>query len=290
MPDTALGRDVRGALFMLLSCACIVTSVSMIKILAEDLPEPVIVLFRFLIALLFCAPALWRGGAALLRTRRLGGHLLRSACGFAGFACFVYATGRMPLADVMVLGFTQPLWAAMIAALVFGERLGALRAAALAAGFAGALLVLKPGFAATPLLPALAALGNAVLTAVAMTTVKRLSATEPSDRIATMFLLVGTVLAAPGAALAWAMPPLASLPWLLAIGALAWLSQIGLTRGYALGRFSAMAAMDFARLPLAVAIGILVFAEWPDRFAVLGMALIAAASTTIVLWRARPGS
>jgi len=286
---TARGRDVRGAMFMLLNAACLVAGVAIIRVLGRDLPEPVIVLFRFLFALAFFAPSILRGGGGLLATRRPGAHALRAACGYAGFVAFVYAAQRMPLADVMALGFTQPLWAAAIGMLAFGERFSVARALALLAGFAGALLVLRPGFAHAPLLPALAALANALLTCIAMMTVKRLSATEPAGRIAALFLLVGTLLSVPGAWAAWTTPAPAALPWLVLLGALAWIGQVALSRGYALGRFSTMAAMDFARLPAALAIGWIAFAEAPDGPAVAGMALIGVASTAIVLWRSAPG-
>jgi drug/metabolite transporter (DMT)-like permease len=286
---TARGRDIRGAMFMLLNAACLVAGVALIRVLGRDLPEPVIVLFRFLFALAFFAPSILRGGGELLATRRPGAHALRAACGYAGFVAFVYAAQRMPLADVMALGFTQPLWAAAIGMLAFGERFSAARALALLAGFAGAMLVLRPGFAHAPLLPALAALANALLTCIAMMTVKRLSATEPAGRIAALFLLVGTLLSAPGAWVAWTTPAPAALPWLVVLGALAWIGQVSLSRGYALGRFSTMAAMDFARLPAALAIGWVAFAEAPDGLAVAGMALIGVASTAIVLWRSAPG-
>ena len=286
---TARGRDIRGAMFMLLNAACLVAGVALIRVLGRDLPEPVIVLFRFLFALAFFAPSILRGGGELLATRRPGAHALRAACGYAGFVAFVYAAQRMPLADVMALGFTQPLWAAAIGMLAFGERFSAARALALLAGFAGAMLVLRPGFAHAPLLPALAALANALLTCIAMMTVKRLSATEPAGRIAALFLLVGTLLSAPGAWVAWTTPAPAALPWLVVLGALAWIGQVSLSRGYALGRFSTMAAMDFARLPAALAIGWIAFAEAPYGLAVAGMALIGVASTAIVLWRSAPG-
>lgn len=286
---TARGRDIRGAMFMLLNAACLVAGVAIIRVLGRELPEPVIVLFRFLFALAFFAPSMLRGGGGLLATRRPGAHALRAACGYAGFVAFVYAAQRMPLADVMALGFTQPLWAAAIGMLAFGERFSAARALALLAGFAGAMLVLRPGFAHAPLLPALAALANALLTCIAMMTVKRLSATEPAGRIAALFLLVGTLLSVPGAWAAWTTPAPAALPWLVVLGALAWIGQVALSRGYALGRFSTMAAMDFARLPAALAIGWVAFAEAPDRLAVAGMALIGVASTAIVLWRSAPG-
>ncbi|MFM8679243.1 MAG: DMT family transporter [Alphaproteobacteria bacterium] len=286
--DTARRRDIGGAAFMLLNAGCLVVGVAIIRMLARDLSEPVIVLFRFLFALAFFAPSILRGGGRLLATRRLGAHALRAACGYAGFVAFVFAAGRMPLADVMALGFTQPLWAAALGMLAFGERFSMARALALAAGFAGAMLVLRPGFAHAPLLPALAALANALLTCIAMMTVKRLSDTEPPERIAALFLLVGTVLSVPGAWSAWTTPAPGALPWLVALGALAWVGQVALSRGYALGRFSTMAAMDFARLPAALALGWAVFAEMPDAPAIAGMALIGVASTAIVLWRSAP--
>lgn len=281
----ARGDDVRGALYMLIAGASLVAGISIIKHLAADLPEPVIVLFRHVLALAFFGPQLWRAGFAFLRTQRIGAHLLRSACGYAGFLAFVFAAARMPLADVMALGFTQPLWAALIARFAFGERLGAVRGTALLAGFAGAMLVLKPGLDLP--WPAIAALANAVLTSIAMMTVKRLSATEPAERIALMFLLVGALCSVPAALATWQTPAGLEWPLLIAVGGLAWLSQIGLSRGYGLGRFSSMAAMDFARLPFALAIGWFAFAETPDLPAVIGMVLIGLASMAIVLWRPR---
>ena len=282
-------RDIHGACWMVMSAVALVIGISIIKWLTAELPEPVLVLFRFGFALVFFGPSLRAHGFGLLLTHRLGGHALRAACGYAGFLAFVYATARMPLADAMALGFTQPLWAAAIGMLAFGERFSPRRALALGAGFAGAMLVLRPGLADAPLLPALAALANALLTCIAMMTVKRLSATEPAGRIAALFLLVGTLLSVPGAWAAWTTPATAAWPWLASLGALAWIGQVALSRGYALGRFSTMAAMDFARLPLALALGWLLFAEAPDGVAAAGMALIGFASTAIVLWQPPPG-
>lgn len=273
--------DLVGAFYMLLASATLVIGLTLIKHATRELPDPVVVFFRHLFAACCFAPILWRSGRALLRTDRLASHALRSACGYAGFLAFVYAISRMPLADAMALAFTQPLWSAMVARAVFGERLGVMRIAAILLGFVGAMLVLKPSSA--PLLPALAALVNAVLSSVAMMTVKQLSTTEPPERIAMFFMVVATLLSIPPAAVTWVTPGLALWPWLLVIGGLAWAGQVSLSRGYALGRFSAMAAMDFTRLPIAVALGWLVFSETPDTATLFGMAAIAVASATIVL-------
>lgn len=273
--------DLRGALYMLLAAATLVIGLALIRHATRELPDAVAVFFRHLLAAACFAPLLWRNGRRLLRTERLAGHALRSACGYAGFLAFVYAVGRMPLADAMALGFTQPLWSALLARIVFGEQLGARRIGAILLGFAGAMLVLRPSVA--PLLPSLAALLNAVLSSVAMMTVKQLSSTEPPERIAMFFMVVATLLSIPPAAVTWATPAPDLWPLLAAIGVLAWAGQVCLSRGYALGRFSAMAAMDFTRLPIAIALGWLVFAEAPDAVAILGMAAIVVAAAVVVL-------
>jgi len=273
--------DLRGALYMLLAAATLVVGMTLIKQATQDIPDAVAVFFRHVLAAACFAPMLWRNGRALLRTERPAGHALRSACGYAGFLAFVYAVGRMPLAEAMALAFTQPLWSALLARAVFGEQLGARRAGAIVLGFAGAMLVLKPSVA--PLLPALAALLNAVLSSVAMMTVKQLSATEPPERIAMFFMIVATLLSVPPAALTWVTPAPALWPLLAAIGVLAWMGQVCLSRGYALGSFSAMAAMDFTRLPMAVALGWLVFGESPDPAAIAGMVAIMIAAAVVVL-------
>jgi drug/metabolite transporter (DMT)-like permease len=108
------------------------------------------------------------------------------------------------------------------------------------------------------------------------------------------FTLVGAVIKQLGSELrsalalaTWEMPDLHQLFLLAAIGAISCVGQVFLSRGYALGQFSKMAPMDFFRLPLAILLGFAVFAELPDLLALVGMAIIVAASLFILLARAR---
>jgi drug/metabolite transporter (DMT)-like permease len=117
--------------------------------------------------------------------------------------------------------------------------------------------------------------------------VKRLSASEPPDRIAFYFMAFGVLFALPAALLNWQLPSAANFVWFAGIGVLSCLGQACLSRGYALGQFSKMAPMDFFRLPTTILIGVLVFGEVPQLVTILGVAIIAGASLYVVLSGAR---
>jgi drug/metabolite transporter (DMT)-like permease len=272
--------EVRGALNIILNGFCMVVGTAMIKHVAGVLPEPVVIAARHLVAVLCFAPLILAQGPAAFRTQRPFGHLWRAAFGLSGFFAFIYSVTHLKLSDAVALAFTQPIWSTLMAAAVFGERLGVVRFAAVLGGFGGVLLIAKPTRTFEPMM--LVGLAGALLTSIAMGMVKNLGQTEPAERIAFWFLLMATGLWAVPAAGVWTPIPLATLPWLLAIGLLAWFGQIALSRGYQLGRFSTMATMDFIRLPLSVIVGLIAFSEVPDVFSVLGMLIIATASLVIV--------
>jgi len=120
-----------------------------------------------------------------------------------------------------------------------------------------------------------------------MMKVKQLSSTEPPNRIAFYFLLNGLWFALPLALPVWRWPDTDQLLMLAFVGLVSAFGQVFLSRGYALGQFSKMAPMDFFRLPISIVIGFLLFAEWPDALALLGMAIVVGASLYILLARRR---
>lgn len=282
----ALSPDARGALHMVLAAVMFTVGAAAIKRLSAELPASEVVFFRHVFATLCFLPMIWRAGPATLRTDRPLGHAWRALVGYGSFVAFVYAMTRLTLADAMALSFTGPLWSTLLAVAILHEAVGLSRVAALIVGFAGVLLVAKPSGAVG--WASLIALTGAIFQSLAMLAVKRLSRTEPTERIAFYFLALGALFAAVPAALEWRTPGAAHWPWLAAVGVLAWLGQLGLTRGYALGQFSRMAPMEFLRLPLALVIGFVAFAETPDLLASAGMLLIGFGSSySVVGGRAR---
>jgi drug/metabolite transporter (DMT)-like permease len=275
-----LSPDARGALYMLLGGAFMTLAHSTFKYVAADLPWGVIALSRHIVGVLCFAPLFLRRGTAAFRTTRPLAHFVRTCFGFASYMTFVYALTRLSFGDTVALSFTAPFWGAAIAILVLREPIVPMRLVATTLGFLGVVLIAKPGGAFHPAMAV--ALSSALFMSLAMYQVRQLADSEPPDRITFYFMLFGIVLALPFALADWRTPEWHHLPLLAVVGIASFFGQRCLTRGYASGAFSKMAPMDFLRLPWSVAIGFAVFAEVPDPWSILGMAIIALALLAIV--------
>ena len=102
---------------------------------------------RSLVSFVLVLAILPRFGLGVLRTRRFGLHMVRNVLHFGGQYAWVYAIATLPLATVFAIEFTMPVWTALLAMLILGERLNRGRIVMLALGLAGILVILKPGFA-----------------------------------------------------------------------------------------------------------------------------------------------
>jgi drug/metabolite transporter (DMT)-like permease len=114
--------------------------------MTEELNAMMIALLRNAFGLVVLLPTLARTGPAILRTTRPGLHVLRSAFNLTSMLAWFWALPHIVLADGVALNFTGPLFATLGAVLFLGERLGARPAAALAIGFAGALVIIRTTF------------------------------------------------------------------------------------------------------------------------------------------------
>src|SRR5215472_16387060 len=122
---TARGTVLRGILSMLLGGACFAVMDALVKGVAPRFPVLQIIFFRSLFAFLPILMQIRReGGMAVLRTQNLGGHLRRSLCGFLSLSGFVYAFGNMPLADVIAIGFSAPIFITALSVPLLGESVG----------------------------------------------------------------------------------------------------------------------------------------------------------------------
>jgi drug/metabolite transporter (DMT)-like permease len=276
-------NNLRGILWMLAAVTALTCMFAIIKHMLAELPVFVVAILRTFLALVLMAPWMMQVGIAGLKTQRLGGHFWRAFFGTASFVCVVYALSKLLMADAIVLSFTSPLWAIIIAAIVLREIAGPRRIAATVVGFLGVLLIVKPqsGFEAGNLLPSLIALASALLTALAMSTMKRLSATEPPTRIVFYFFLLGTLMLLLPAIATWQTPTLRQFAWLSGAGLLAALGQDWLTRAYDAAELTVVAPLDFLRPPIAAVLGFALFQEVPDRWTIIGMGVIIASCAYI---------
>lgn len=184
---------------MLVVAACNATDTAIIRIVARDLHPLEIGFFRNLFSLLLILPWLYRVGPDVFRTTRMGIHLARAALKLAAMVALIYAISIMPLADVTAIAFTTPLFVAIGAVLLLGESMRFRRWGAIALGFAGVLLVLRPGTGVfDPRM--LAAVASAIGFAGIALLLKFLAGREPPATIIGLNLIITVPLALPAGA------------------------------------------------------------------------------------------
>lgn len=241
--------------------------------LTEELPVFVLMLWRSVLGVLFIMPfILWAGGG-LVRTRRLRWHLGRNLAHYSAQFCWFLAISLIPIAEVISIEFTLPIWTAILAGIFLGERLTRLRLAAVALGFAGILIIVQPGLSPVGL-GQLAALYAAMVFAVSVVMTKSLTRTEDSLTIVFyMFALQGIIGLAP-ALQAWVWPSLDKWPWILALGVAGTASHFCLAKAIASADATVVIPMDFLRVPVTAIAGWLLYSEAIGISLVAGAALI----------------
>ena len=214
-----------------------------------------------------------QGGFAAMRTGRAGMHVARNGFHYvAQFAWFLALT-MIPIAQVVAIEFTMPIWTALLAVSFLGERLGALRIVAIVLGLIGVTAIVRPQ--AGHLEPGqLVALGAAVGFAISVIMVKSLTKTESAVAIIFWMLVVQSAIGAVPALLVWRDPALAVLPWILVISVCGTYSHYCMTRALQHAEATTIVPMDFLRVPLSALAAWLVYAEAVDVWTVLGAALI----------------
>lgn len=275
-----LTPNVIGVLWMLLAVTALTGMFAIAKHLMTTLPVLEVGLFRFVMSLLFYLPWLISNGIGALKTERPGAHFVRGFFGATSLVAGIFAVHYMRLADATVLTFTIPLWSILFAALFLGEKVRLRRSMATAVGFAGVLIMVKPQAGIEP--AALVALLAAILATGAITTMKSLTRTEPTERIVFYFLFYGTVLLGLPALYFFHMPSLAEWGWLVLLGSLGSSGQYFLTRAYGAGEMTVIAPFDFTRIIIAGLLGYFIFDELPDNWAFVGATIIMMSCAYIV--------
>jgi len=232
-----------------------------------------VLFLRSAVSLLILLAILPRFGGRVLLTQRFGLHVVRNVLHFGGQYAWVYAIGALPLATVFAIEFTMPVWTAVLASLILGERLNRGRVVMLGMGLAGILIILKPGFQQVPP-AALVMLAGSFAYASTMIATKRLAGHETVFAVlfymAAIQVPLGLVFALP----AWITPGLAELPWIVAVGATGLSAHMCLTRAFRIADATLVVPFDFLRLPLIAVVGMLFYGERLQPAVFLGAAII----------------
>jgi len=233
-----------------------------------------IAFFRNVFALVFILPWLLRVGRSGLRTSRMGLHIWRTIIGLLAMYLWFSSVVLVPLAEAVALNFTLPLFATAGAALFLPEKVGLRRWSATCVGFLGMLVILRPGFTElTP--PMVLPIVAAAFMASSVLIVKTLSDTENPNAIVLYMNLFMTPLSFIPALFVWRWPSPTIWLYLVALGLLATLAHLCLTRAYTKADASAIMPFDYARLPFIACLAYFLYGEVADVWTWIGAGIIA---------------
>lgn len=280
--QAARHAPLKGIALMLVAIGLFSLMDTIAKYLSRSYPVSGIVWARYAAnLLLLCTLLAARGELRLMRTRRPGIQVLRGALLAASTILYFTSLTVLPMAEAAAIGFVLPLFVAVLAVPMLGERLDAVRVAAIVIGLAGAMLVVRPGtaiFTAYAVLPALMAFSNALYQILT----RKIAGIEPAMTSLFYGALVGTVAFSFTLPFAWVTPS-GWWHWTLiaVIGTLATAGHFILIRAYDYAPATLLAPLVYTQLIWVMGLGYVVFGDFPDAWALAGMGVIVASGMLI---------
>jgi drug/metabolite transporter (DMT)-like permease len=213
------------------------------------------------------------GGLGAMRTQHIWRHIGRNVVHYGAGACWLMALTLIPLAQVISLEFTMPIWTAVLAVTFLGERMGLWKNLAVVLGLVGVVVVVRP-FTGSISVGQLIALAAAVGFAISVIMVKVLTRTDRVAAILFWMLVIQSIMGLGPALYVWHAPSLHVWGWLLVMAFCGTYAHYCMTHALLHADATVVVPMDFLRVPLAAVTGWLVYREGVDLFTVLGAALI----------------
>ncbi|WP_027052051.1 DMT family transporter [Mesorhizobium erdmanii] len=213
------------------------------------------------------------GGFAAMRTQRPLAHIARNVIHYTGQAAWLYALTLIPLAVLISIEFTTPIWTAILAVTFLGERLSRPKLAAVVLGLIGVVVIVRPGVGSVD--PGhVIVLGAAVCFGISVVLVKSLTRTDSVVRIIFWMLIIQSVVGLVPALYEWRDPPLELWPWIVLIAFTGMSSHFCMARALTYADATVISPMDFLRVPLSALVGWLLYQEQIDAFTAGGALLI----------------
>jgi drug/metabolite transporter (DMT)-like permease len=241
-----------------------------------------IAFFRNFFGLVALLPLLMNVGLRSLRTTRFSLHMWRAVLQVFSMLMFFSALSMSPLADATALSFLAPLFTTIGAILFLGEKAKIRRWTAMLVGFAGALIILRPGFQEMSLGLVLV-LGSSAIWGGAMLIIKSLAKTDSSVSIAAYMAILMTPMSLIPALFFWRMPTGEEFLGLFVIGVFGSIGHVLLAQAFKEAEATAILPLDFTRLIWAALVGFILFAEVPGVWTWVGGGLIFSAATYVAI-------
>ena len=251
-----------------------------IRLSTNSLPVVEVVFFRNALAVMLLMPLIMHTGWSSLRMNKPNLFFLRALINVGGMFAGFTALTLNPQAQVTALSYTVPLYVTICACLFLGEVIRARRIAGIVVGFFGTLIILQPGFTEISF-GAMMALASTLSIAMASLIVKKLTATETPEAIVTWMVVMQSPLALIPAISVWQWPTLEAWVYLWAMALTATIAHLCFTRAFRLVDITALQPLEFIKLPFAVFLAWIVFAEWPGLWTWVGGTVIFASTVYI---------
>lgn len=271
-----------GAVPALAAACCFSAMTVLVKFASAEAPSQVLVFLRALFGLLIVTPFALRRGTAFLKTTRVKLHALRAVVSIGAMSCFFFAVSQIGLAEAILLNASSPLFIGVLAIFMLGEHLDRRATYALAIGFCGVVLLLKPGTSLFQIGAMTGALSG-LLVAFAKVFIRQMADTEPVLRTVFYFGVFSTLFCLIPLVWLWQTPSLFAVSCMLAAAAFATIGQTCLTYAFSHNRAALVAPFSYVTVVLGGCFGWLVWDEVPDMFALAGAALVIAGCISMVL-------
>ncbi len=282
-PDGAArgpGDALKGIAWMVLTGFFFVAVTGLVRHLGTDMNPVQAAFLRYAFGFLFLAPSLLRVLRRPPPGRRLALHACRGVMHGIGVMLWFFAMTRLPIAQVTALGFTAPIVVTIGAALFLGERFRLRRLIAVLVGFAGMVVILRPGLGVVDV-GALAQIAAAPLFAASILIAKRMTLVDDNATIVALMALFVTFTLMGPALYFWEPPTLEQLGLLLATALVATLGHMTMMQAIRVTEVAVTQPITFLQLIWATVIGFLIFDEEPDLATWIGGAVIVASATYI---------
>ncbi|NMM45930.1 DMT family transporter [Rhodospirillaceae bacterium KN72] len=255
-----------------------------VKWLGDFYPTSQIVFFRCAMAM----PAVlvfvhFAGGFKILKTRRPLLHAARSAIGLTAMGLVFWTFSQMRLADAIAIMFAAPILMTALSVPLLRERVGIRRWSAVIVGFGGVMVIVNPGGGVFEL-SAITALGGALCIALAMITVRRLSATDQAASISFWFTLsAGTVSAVWVLIDGW-VAPASTLDWalLIGVGLMGGVAQFLMTVSFRHAEVALLAPLEYLSILFATVFAYVIWGEVPGARVWIGASIVIASGLYII--------
>lgn len=268
---------IRGVLWMVAAAVFFSITFGLVRHLSESIHAFEQTFFRQVIGVIILLPFMFHQGRAAFVTHQVKVNIVRNLFGYTGILLSFWSVTLIPLSLSLSLQFTLPLFTILFAYILLRERPGAHRWIATALGFAGAVVILRPGVVELSS-GMLVAIGAAASFGVSDTLCRKLGQTDPTSSIVFYSFAVHVPLSIPLAVMNWVTPAAADWPWIIAMAVMSFCAQWSLSKAFILAEASLVSPVLFLRLPMVSAIGFIYFGQNTDVWTWIGATIILAAT------------